>query len=768
MIRSPKMKYRFRFFSEKRLRILMCILLSVSKGFSQSSDIALIPCPRQIEALPGQFSWDRPISLQREGDIYMDDTLFRTLVGLPLNIRPDGNVILLRMIPQEAMPPEGYTLTIHPDNIRIEASSMQGLLWGISTLRQTIHCTASGGCVSKGITVRDEPVFPYRGMHLDVVRHFFSVSFIKKYIDLLFRYKFNTFHWHLTDDQGWRIQIQRYPKLTASGAWRNGSQIGPYADMAFDTLRYGGFYTREEIREVVAYAAERGITVIPEIEMPGHARAALAAYPELSCSGGPFEVAQGWGVFEEVFCTQDTTLFFLEHVLAEVMELFPSQWIHIGGDECPKVQWKKCLRCQQRISAEGLKDEHELQSWFIRRIERFVNSKGRRIIGWDEILEGGLAPNAAVMSWRGMEGGIAAATAGHDVVMTPVSHCYFDYYQGLPELEPHAIGGFTPLLKVYGFDPIPPQLPESARQFIKGAQGNVWSEYLTTTDHVEYMVLPRMAALAEVLWHYPIERDTAGFLRRLAHEMPRLHQAGYHPSYSHYQVNLETLPGSRPGSMRIVGQSTLSDNPFTLTWTTPQGMAVDTVKGWFELDHSATVTAGMMPADPKVDFPITCKTFHFNKATARTVKVVPEPHPSYSSGGAFSLVNGISGDTRRRDNAWLGWLTDVTITLDLDQKMPFDSLSLSAWSEPGSWIYFPQEIQFLTSADGEKYRSLHSLRVSEDEWHNTKPGKRFFTARKKTKARYLKIIVRSIGTIPDGMPGAGHPAWLFLDEITIH
>lgn len=762
-------KYLFYLLPEKRSVSLACLLLSVTVGFPQYSAKPLIPFPRQITSIPGNFQWDIPVDIHCEGNIVLDDTLVRTLIGLPLDIRPGGNVIKFRLMPQKVMQSEAYTLRVLPDNILIEATSQQGLLWGISTLRQTIECQDdNGSCLSACMVIQDEPFFPYRGMHLDVVRHFFPVDFIKKYIDLLYRYRFNTFHWHLTDDQGWRMDIRRYPKLTLTGGWRNGSQIGPYADMTFDTIRYGGYYTQDEIREVVAYAADRGITIIPEIEMPGHALAALAAHPELSCTGGPFEVAQGWGVFEAVFCTQDSTFHFLENVLEEVMDLFPSEWIHIGGDECPKVQWKKCPKCQKRIKDEGLKDEHELQSWFIRRIERFVNSRGRRIIGWDEILEGGLAPNAAVMSWRGMEGGIAAATAGHDVVMTPVSHCYFDYYQGLPDLEPIAIGGFTPLLKVFEFNPVPPLLPESVRPFIKGAQGNVWTEYITTSEHVEYMVLPRMAALAEVLWREPQVRDPRDFLSRLSHEIPKLKKAGYHPSFSHYQVNLITQPGSRPGTMLVEGQSTLPDKPFTLTWTTPGGMAADSVNGRVELAHSATVTGVITSNDPDADYPMTCRTYHFNKATARGITVTPQPHPSYSSGGGFSLVNGISGDPRRRDNAWLGWLSDVTISLDLNEMMSFDSITISAWSEPGSWIYFPGEIQFYTATDGKKYHFLNSLRLSGEDQTIMKPGKRFFTARKKVRARFIKIVVRHMGTIPDTLPGAGHPAWLFLDEITIH
>ena len=314
----------------------------------------------------------------------------------------------------------------------------------------------------------------------------------------------NRFHWHLTEDQGWRIEIKRYPRLTEVGAWRNASQVGPYGDQRFDSTRYGGFYTQDEVREIVAYAAARHITVIPEIELPGHARAALAAYPELSCTGQEQPVATGWGVFDDVYCAGNDSVFtFLEGVLDEVLALFPGEYIHIGGDECPKTRWHDCAKCQKRIETEDLADEHALQSYFIRRIEGYLNSRGRQIIGWDEILEGGLAPNATVMSWRGEAGGIAAAKAGHDAIMTPGTPCYWDHYQSKDPGEPHAIGGFNPVESVYLYNPVPAELSTDEAKHILGAQANLWSEYVLTPEQAEYMILPRQLALAEVLWTGP-------------------------------------------------------------------------------------------------------------------------------------------------------------------------------------------------------------------------------------------------------------------------
>jgi hexosaminidase len=413
--------------------------------------------------------------------------------------------------------------------LELAGGSSAGVFYGIQTLKQTVPSDPAEAYVLPSLEIVDRPAFPYRGMHLDVSRHFFDVAFIKKHLDAMAQAKMNTFHWHLTDDQGWRIEIKHYPRLTDVGAWRSGSQQGPYSLQNFDTLRYGGFYTQDQIREVVAYAAERHITVVPEIEMPGHALAALAAYPQFSCNQKPLEVARGWGVFDDVFCAgNDETFVFLENVLREVFALFPSPYVHIGGDECPKTRWKSCARCQARMQAEGLKDEHELQSYFIQRMERFANANGRKIIGWDEILEGGLAPNATVMSWRGESGGKAAAQSGHDAIMTPGKPCYFDHYQAKPDGEPHAIGGFNPVQAVYLYPVVPAGLSPEEATHILGSQGNVWTEYMLTPDHVEYMMHPRMEALAEVLWTGPRkESDVADFRRRLRTYVQHLEQSGY-------------------------------------------------------------------------------------------------------------------------------------------------------------------------------------------------------------------------------------------------
>ena len=423
--------------------------------------------------------------------------------------------------------PESYRLEAADGHILIEAGDPAGAFYGLQSLRQLLSADEAGRLRSSAVRIEDTPRFGYRGMHLDVGRHFFSVEFVKRYIDLLASYKMNRFHWHLTEDQGWRIQIDAYPRLTSVGSCRAETIVernfDPYIG---DGTPYCGFYSKDEIRDVVAYAAERFVTVIPEIEMPGHSLAALAAYPSLSCGEGPFEVGTRWGVFEDIYCPSEQTFAFLETVLDEVLELFPSEYIHIGGDEAPKSAWEASPVAQDLIRREGLADEHELQSYFIQRIETFLNERGRKLIGWDEILEGGLAPDATVMSWRGTAGGIAAAQQGHDVIMTPTSHMYFDYYQGNPEYEPLAIGGFLPLERVYGFEPVPDALSTDEAVYVLGGQANVWTEYMKTPDHVEYMAYPRAIALAEALWSPRSARDWKSFADRLGRELPRLDRLG--------------------------------------------------------------------------------------------------------------------------------------------------------------------------------------------------------------------------------------------------
>ena len=411
---------------------------------------------------------------------------------------------------------EGYEMTVTSKRATVTGSDRCGVMWGVQTVCQLLALDDGPAASLPAVTIRDRPRFAWRGLHLDVARHFFPVMFIERLLDLMALYKLNTFHWHLTDDQGWRIEIRSRPRLTEVGSRRGATPL-PHDRHQSDGAPYAGHYTQDEVRRVVAYAAARGITVVPEIEMPGHALAALASYPELGCRGQGYQVGTSWGIESEVLCAgRESTFTFLEEVLSEVLELFPSRFIHVGGDECPKQSWRGCRHCQERRTAEGLRDEDELQSWFIRRIGAWLADRGRRLVGWDEILEGGLAPGATVMSWRGIEGGVAAASSGHDVVMSPNTHCYFDYYQSRDTAaEPPAIGGYLPLRQVYDFEPVPPAIDAARAAHVLGVQGNVWTEYIPSEEQVEYMAFPRALALAEVGWTPAVRRSAAGFEERL-------------------------------------------------------------------------------------------------------------------------------------------------------------------------------------------------------------------------------------------------------------
>jgi len=456
--------------------------------------------------------------------------MIRKSVSVPLPVsegsRESGNSIVMLIDTAVSASSEGYILSVTGKNITLKSPSAAGLYRGVQTIRQLLppRVEVENGLAEENSAavpacyITDAPRFSYRGLHLDVCRHFFTVEEIKRYLDIMALHKFNVFHWHLTDDQGWRIEIRKYPELTAIGSQRKETLVGHGGrpPFAFDGIPHGGYYTQEQAKEIVQYAAARFITVIPEIEMPGHAVAAIASYPWLSCTGNKLDVQTRWGVFDDVFCAgKDTVFAFLEDVMDEVIEIFPSEYIHIGGDECPKVRWETCPSCQLRIKQEGLRNEQELQSWFITRMEKYLNAHGRQIIGWDEILEGGLAPGATVMSWRGVNGGIEAARMGHDAIMTPTGYAYLDYYQGEPAGEPLAIGGYVPLEKVYSFEPQPPELTPDEQKHIMGMQGNVWTEYISTLSHLEYMAFPRAFAVAETGWTPALKKDFEEFLSRL-------------------------------------------------------------------------------------------------------------------------------------------------------------------------------------------------------------------------------------------------------------
>ncbi|MGW8121725.1 beta-N-acetylhexosaminidase [Roseivirga echinicomitans] len=494
------------------------------------SQVEIVPQPQSIETTENEtmvISSGLTIVAVNEEELkianYLKDHLSK--INWTAKIKenaPNSNFIAIQQKSIGSDNLEAYVLNTSKKGVQIEAANGMGLFYAVQTLIQMLPLKAEAVKLPV-MKIKDEPRFGYRGMLLDVGRHFFPVEFVKKYLDLMALYKMNNFHWHLTEDQGWRIEIKQYPKLTEIGSKRKETMLGKNFDpYVGDSIPHSGFYTQEDVKEIVAYAMERKINVIPEIEMPGHSLAALAAYPELGCTPGPFEVGTIWGVNKNIYCPSEATFTFLENVLSEVVELFPGQYIHIGGDEAPKDRWKESAVAQAVIKREGLKDEFELQSYFIKRIEKFLTSKGKKLIGWDEILEGGLAPEATVMSWRSEKGGIEAAEQGHDIIMTPNDIAYFDHYQADPKNEPLAIGGFTSLQDVYDYEPIPAALSQEKHKHVLGAQANVWTEYMKSSDHVEYMVFPRMLALSETVWTNPEVKDWTLFQQKLNWQMKLL------------------------------------------------------------------------------------------------------------------------------------------------------------------------------------------------------------------------------------------------------
>lgn len=751
----------------KKITLLFSFLINCV--LSAQSTVPLIPKPSflLLEKAPSFSLTNQTVLVAPKGNLeiqYLKEIIQGQLsFELAINsVAPKSkNSIELTLNPNLKTDSEEYKIVVNSNKIQIEAANSGGLFYGIQTLNQLMDYYSNKQIPA--LKIIDKPKFKWRGMHLDVARHFFSKSEIKKYIDYLALYKMNVFHWHLTDDQGWRIEIKKFPKLTSVGAYRKESMVGHYNEQRFDGKPYGGFYTQEDVKEIVAYAKQKHITVVPEIEMPGHAIAALAAYPEYSCTGGPFEVATKWGVLDDVFCPNENTLHFLKEVLDEVLPLFPSDYIHIGGDECPKTRWQHCPKCQALIKREGLKDEHELQSYFISQIEKHINSKGKKIIGWDEILEGGLAPNAAVMSWRGTEGGIAAAKANHHVVMSPGSHCYFDHYQGEQKTEPLAIGGYTPLETVYDFNPIPTELNAEESNYILGAQGNVWTEYMEDFAKVEYMAMPRMAALAEVLWGKDASSNYIDFKARLLHHFSLLDKMKVNYSKALFEVKAKiTATENHLLQVELIAANTTSSIYYTLDGTQPNSSSLLYTKP-ITIQKNTLLKAASFEAGVQKSAVLEQK-FEMHLATGATVTLDEAPSNSYKANGAFSLVDGMYGDRGKFGRDWLGFSgKDVKATIDMGSVKTVQTITIDVLSSLASWIYYPKQITVSYSENGidytpEKIVTTQEIEASKGVVKVALPA---------ASVRYIKVNAFNQGKIGNGNPGAGEPAWLFIDEIKV-
>lgn len=682
------------------------------------------------------------------------------------------NAIVLGLDPGIANK-EGYVLTTTPEGISINGQTENGVFYGIQTLRKSIPAEAKGATVLiPAGEIKDEPRFSYRGMHLDVGRHFFPIEFIKKYIDLLALHNMNTFHWHLTEDQGWRIEIKKYPKLTEIGSQRSRTVIGRNTQ-EYDNTPYGGFYTQEEAKEIVKYAQERYITVIPEVDLPGHMLAALAAYPEMGCTGGPYEVCPRWGVFEDVLCIgNDKTMQFLEDVMSEIIEIFPSEYVHIGGDEAPRDRWKECPKCQARIKAEGLKAdknhtaEDRLQSYCMTRIEKFLNSKGRRIIGWDEILEGDVAPNATVMSWRGASGGIKAAQMGHDVIMTPNTYCYFDYYQTADTKdEPLGIGGYVPIEKVYSLDPTF-DLNEEQKKHIIGAQANLWTEYIATTEHVEYMVLPRMAALAEVQWTQPEKKDFKDFTTRLASLMKFYQRDGFNYAKHVFDLKVDFTPDVAKKAV-VVTLSTIDDAPiyYTLDGTEPTTASLKYIEP-VVITETADFQAVVIRPEGKSK--VVNKKISFNKATYCPIELTFQPSEKYKFGGAITLVDGMKGNDSYATGAWLGFVGgDVEAIIDLGQETEIKRVATNAIVDMSAWIMGSTGLVVSISDDNKEFREVAAKDIPAETNIDKKGVENYEITFDPVKARYVKVVIKRSPALPKGHAGEGKAAYMFIDEVEV-
>ena len=675
---------------------------------------------------------------------------------------------------------EAYELKVGRNKVIVKAGSYNGFLYAIETLRQMLPVEIYAGTPAPDkdwtlpcVTINDAPRFSYRGQHLDVARHFFDIDEVKKVLDMMAIHKMNVLHWHLTDDQGWRIEIKKYPRLTEIGSVREGTVIKKDWGSS-DNIPYGGYYTQDEIRSVIDYAAEKGISVIPEIDLPGHMLAALTAYPELGCTGGPYKVWQRWGVAEDVLCAgNEKTMVFLENVLSEVADLFPSEYIHIGGDECPKVRWEKCPVCQAKIKELGLQDkdgytaEHYLQSYVMERMEKFLAGKGKRIIGWDEILEGTPGPDATVMSWRGSEEGVKASKMGHDVIMTPTSHFYFDYYQAPdPSTEPFGIGGYLPIEKVYSYEPFTDDMDEAARAHILGVQANMWTEYVKDNAHLEYMLLPRQAALAEVQWCQPQNKDWNRFLANLTHEVAIYDILGYNYATTAFQIISKTRLNKDKHCVEVV-LTTQGDAPirYTLDGSDPtHESALYTAP--IEVTGACTVKARVERDNMKTT--LYSQEFIDNKAIGREVTLLTQPREKYRYGAPDSFVDGIRGVFQYTSGQWAGWFGDpLTAVIDMGGDQSYSTVVLGAMVIKDEDIFPPLSLTASISNDGENYTEAGKITIPMEVRANPDGLREYTVSFPETSARYLKVSAETVPAMPSWHGRAGSPAFLFVDEIIV-
>lgn len=670
---------------------------------------------------------------------------------------------------------EAYKLIVNDKRVCISGASEAGVFYGIQTLRKSLPVAQDINVNLSAVEIYDKPRFAYRGAMLDVARHFYTVDEVKTFIDMLALHNINRFHWHLTDDQGWRIEIKKYPKLMSVASERKETVVGRWYSGIYDGKPYGGYYTQDELRDVIDYAAKRHITIIPEVDLPGHMQAALTAYPELGCTGGPYEVRTIWGVSQDVLCVgNDFTLQFVKDVLSEVADIFPSEYIHIGGDECPKVRWEKCPKCQERIKSLGLKSdakhtkEQRLQSYMIQEAAKYLKEKGKRIIGWTEILEGGLVPDATLMSWIGESGGIEAAHQHHDVIMTPNTYLYFDYYQSKKvEDEPLAIGGYLPIEKTYNYEPMPKELTKEEQQYIKGVQANLWTEYIPVFSQVQYMVLPRLGAAAEVQWTDPSKKDYKDFLRRVPHLVAVYDCYGWNYATHVYDVNVD-MKADTVNHVLNVQLSTMADDPiyYTLDGQDPTEKSLKYTKP-FTIDQSVVLKT--MAVHPDRTSKISVDTIRFNKATLKPVVLLQPNESRFSPDGPVVLVDGRNGNHSFDTGAWLAVAdNDLEAVINMQAETILSSASVHVYVRKDAWLFDARGFSVSVSSDNKNYKEVASQEYKQMQESDSDGIIEHELSFDPCKATYVKIKVISEKSMPDWHWDAGKAPFLLVDEIILN
>lgn len=769
---------------------VLCILFSTcfyacSEKRTLNSDYEIIPKPLDVNS-KGDASFllkdgvaviypENNQKMQDNAEFLVDYVEKQTGVkltshaGMPV----DGAICLTLDLSDDNA--EAYKLIVNDKRVCISGASEAGVFYGIQTLRKSLPVAQDINVNLSAVEIYDKPRFAYRGAMLDVARHFYTVDEVKTFIDMLALHNINRFHWHLTDDQGWRIEIKKYPKLMSVASERKETVVGRWYSGIYDGKPYGGYYTQDELRDVIDYAAKRHITIIPEVDLPGHMQAVLTAYPELGCTGGPYEVRTIWGVSQDVLCVgNDFTLQFVKDVLSEVADIFPSEYIHIGGDECPKVRWEKCPKCQERIKSLGLKSdakhtkEQRLQSYMIQEAAKYLKEKGKRIIGWTEILEGGLVPDATLMSWIGESGGIEAAHQHHDVIMTPNTYLYFDYYQSKKvEDEPLAIGGYLPIEKTYNYEPMPKELTEEEQQYIKGVQANLWTEYIPVFSQVQYMVLPRLGAAAEVQWTDPSKKDYKDFLRRVPHLVAVYDCYGWNYATHVYDVNVD-MKADTVNHVLNVQLSTMADDPiyYTLDGQDPTEKSLKYTKP-FTIDQSVVLKT--MAVHPDRTSKISVDTIRFNKATLKPVVLLQPNESRFSPDGPVVLVDGRNGNHSFDTGAWLAVAgNDLEAVINMQAETILSSASVHVYVRKDAWLFDARGFSVSVSSDNKNYKEVASQEYKQMKESDSDGIIEHELSFDPCKATYVKIKVISEKSMPDWHWDAGKAPFLLVDEIILN